>query len=106
MTSTIQRAALAALLLGVSPAAIHAQVVGPAPVPAPPDFPAQGKPTLVKRADILEYRALDSYSEPAWVTEKFVDDRQAAAGRRAAAEGAAGLQDRQHARRRRASTAT
>ena len=79
--------------------AIHAQVVGPAPVPAPPDFPAQAKPTLVKRADILEYKALASYSEPAWVTEKFVDDRQAAAGRRAAAEGADGLQDRQHARR-------
>ena len=35
------------------------------------------------------------------MTEQFVDDRQAAAGRRAAAEGAAGLQDRQHARRRR-----
>ena len=64
MTSTIQRAALAALLLGVSPAAIHAQVVGPAPVPAPPDFPAQGKPTIVKRADILEYKALPATPSP------------------------------------------
>ena len=31
-----------------------------------------GKPTFVKRADILEYKALPAYSEPAWVTEKFV----------------------------------
>ena len=58
---------------GYRPLAIHAQVVGPAAVPPPPDFPAQGKPTMVKRADILEYRALASYSEPDWVTEQFVD---------------------------------
>jgi peptide/nickel transport system substrate-binding protein len=72
MIRTLRRAGLAALLLGVSAGAIHAQVAGPAPVPAPPDFPAMGKPTLVKRADILEFKALPSYSEPAWVTEKFV----------------------------------
>jgi peptide/nickel transport system substrate-binding protein len=73
MTSKIQHGALAALLLGVSVGAVNAQVVGPAPVPAPPEFPAMGKPVLVKRADILEFRALDSYSEPAWVTEQFVN---------------------------------
>jgi peptide/nickel transport system substrate-binding protein len=72
MTMTFGRAGLAALLLGLSAGAVHAQVAGPAPVPTPPDFPAMGKPALVKRADILEYKALPSYSEPDWVTEQFV----------------------------------
>ena len=61
MTSRTQRAVLAAFLAGVSAVAVHAQVVGPEPVPAAPDFPAMGKPTLVKRADILEYKALPEY---------------------------------------------
>lgn len=72
MTTQIRRAALASLLLGVSALAVSAQVVGPEPVPEPPAFPAMAKPVLVKQADILEYKALPSYSEPAWVTEQFV----------------------------------
>ena len=59
MTSTIQRAALAALLLGASPVAVQAQVVGPAPVPAPPDFPGTGQADATSSgSDILEYKAL------------------------------------------------
>ena len=73
MIHRLQRAALAALLVGVSSLAVEAQVVGPAPVPAPPEFPAQAKPALMKRADILEFKALPAYSEPEWVTKQFVD---------------------------------
>lgn len=73
MIHGVRRAALAALLLGVSPLAVQAQDASPAPLPAPPNFPAQGKPTLVSRSDILEYKALPSYSEPDWVTKQFVD---------------------------------
>jgi peptide/nickel transport system substrate-binding protein len=62
------RAAVAALLLGVSPGAIMAQIVEPTTPPEPPAFEAQGEPVFVNRADIATYRALDSYSEPAFVT--------------------------------------
>ncbi len=42
-------------------------------VPEPPAFAARAEITFVDPATIQEFRALDSYSEPAWVTENFVD---------------------------------
>lgn len=65
-------AALAVLLPSIAPGSVFAEVLAPTSVPEPTTFEAQSIPTLVSRADILEFRALDSYSEPAWVTE-FVD---------------------------------
>ncbi|MCF3641062.1 ABC transporter substrate-binding protein [Rhizobium sp. TRM95111] len=62
----------AALLLGVSALALPAAAVEPVVVPEQPVFPAQGKITYVPRDSILEFKALPSYKEPAWVTEKFV----------------------------------
>jgi peptide/nickel transport system substrate-binding protein len=63
------RTGLAALLLGVSATAVSAQMVAPTTPPEPPKFDAQGEPVFVNRSDIYEYKALDSYSEPAFVTE-------------------------------------
>jgi peptide/nickel transport system substrate-binding protein len=65
---THSRAILAALLLGTAPAALWAQVVEPTTPPPAPDFAAQGEPIFVNRDEIFTYRALDSYSEPEWVT--------------------------------------
>jgi peptide/nickel transport system substrate-binding protein len=62
-------AASAALLLGVSSAALAAEMVPPTTPPDPPRFDAQGEPVFVNQSDILEYKALDHYSEPAYVTE-------------------------------------
>lgn len=62
------------MLLSVSALAANAQTVEPTTPPPPPDFAAQSEPNFVGIADILEFRALDSYSEPAWVTENFVDE--------------------------------
>lgn len=62
------RAALAALLIGVAPMALTAQIVEPTTPPAAPAFPAQGEPVFVDRADVYTYRALDSYAEPDFVT--------------------------------------
>jgi peptide/nickel transport system substrate-binding protein len=62
----------AALLLGVSALATQAQVTPTTP-PDPPEFAAQSEPIFVGISDILEYRALDSYSEPEWITQNFVD---------------------------------
>ncbi len=57
-----------ALLLGVSLAAAQAYgQVAPTTPPDPPKFDAQGEPIFVNRADIYEYKALPSYSEPEWV---------------------------------------
>ena len=70
-------------------------------VPEQPPFPAQGKITYVPRDSILEFKALPEYQGAGLGHRKIRQDRQAAAGGRAAAEGAAGLQDRQHARRHR-----
>lgn len=61
------RAVTAALLLGVSPGAVLAEMVAPTTPPAAPAFDAQGEPVFVNRADIYTYRALDSYSEPAYM---------------------------------------
>ena len=68
----IRRAALAALLLGVSAATVGAEVVPPTAPPDAPKFDAQGEPIFVNRADIFEYKALPAYSEPAYV-KAFVD---------------------------------
>lgn len=69
MTTHIRRAAVAALLLGVSTGAVRAEMMAPTTPPDAPKFDAQGEPVFVNRADIAEYMALPSYSEPAWVTE-------------------------------------
>jgi peptide/nickel transport system substrate-binding protein len=67
-----RRAAMAALLLGVSPGVLAAQMVEPTAPPEAPVFEAQGEPVFVNRADIMTYRALDSYNEPEFV-RAFVD---------------------------------
>ncbi len=59
--------AAAVLTLGVSAAAVQAQMAEPAPLPDPPSFDAQGKVNFVGINDILEYKALDKYSEPDFV---------------------------------------
>ncbi|MFV0360231.1 ABC transporter substrate-binding protein, partial [Tropicimonas sp.] len=64
---------MASLLLTVSTGALNAQMVDPQPVPEPPAFAGQGEPVFVDRSDIYEFRALESYSEPDWMTEKYVD---------------------------------
>ncbi len=69
MKTQFQRAAMAALLLGVSAAAVNAEMMAPTTPPEPAKFDAQGEPVYVNRADIYEYKALPAYSEPAWVTE-------------------------------------
>ena len=68
----IRRAALAALLSGVSAVAVNAEVMAPTTPPDAPKFDAQGEPVFVNRADIFEYKALPAYNEPAWV-KAFVD---------------------------------
>ena len=69
MTTHIRRAAVAALLLGVSAVAVRAEILAPTTPPDAPKFDAQGSPVFVNRSDIFEYKALPAYSEPAWVTE-------------------------------------
>ena len=68
----IKSAALAALMLGVSSLAVHAEMAAPTAPPEAPNFDAQGEPVFVNRSDIYDYMALGAYSEPAWVTA-FVD---------------------------------
>jgi peptide/nickel transport system substrate-binding protein len=62
-------AALSALLLGVSATALSAEMMGPTTPPPAPKFDAQGEPVFVNRSDIFEYKALPSYSEPAFMDE-------------------------------------
>ena len=64
----IRRAAVAALLLGVSAVAVRAEIMAPTTPPDAPKFDAQGSPVFVNRSDIYEYKALPAYSEPAYVT--------------------------------------
>ena len=65
MKRTLQRAAVAALLVGVSALAVRAGTMAtPEPVPDAPKFAAQGKVKLVGLGDILTYKALGSYNEP------------------------------------------
>ena len=74
MTRTLQRAAVAALLIGVSAFAVRAGTMAtPEPVPDAPKFDAQGQITFVGIKDIAEYKALPEYHEPDWVTKNFVD---------------------------------
>lgn len=61
------RAAAAALLLGVAPSALFAQVVEPTTPPVAPVFDAQGEPVFVNRDEVYSYRALDAYVEPEYV---------------------------------------
>ena len=68
MNKLMKSASAAALMLGVSAMALHADMMAPTTVPDAPSFDAQGSPTFVNRSDIYDYRALPSYSEPAWVT--------------------------------------
>ena len=63
----IQRAALAALLLGVSAGAVRADMMAPTTPPDAPKFDSQGSPVFVNRSDIYEYKALPAYNEPEWV---------------------------------------
>ncbi|WP_159587339.1 ABC transporter substrate-binding protein [Chelativorans xinjiangense] len=63
----------ASLLLSASALAVHAEMVEPTVPPDPPKFTAQTEPVFVGISDIMEYRALDEYHEPEWVTEKFVE---------------------------------
>ena len=63
----------AALLLGVSILAVQAQTVTPTTPPDPPKFDAQQSPNFVSVSDIMEYKALPSYSEPEWMTKQFVE---------------------------------
>lgn len=72
MTIHVQRAAMAALLLGVSAGAVMAEMAAPTAPPEAPKFEAQTEPVYVNRSDIFEFKALPAYSEPAWVTA-FVD---------------------------------
>ena len=62
----------AALLLGVSIFAVQAQTIAPTTPPDPPKFDAQQSPNFVSISDILEFKALPSYSEPQWMTDQFV----------------------------------
>jgi peptide/nickel transport system substrate-binding protein len=72
MTIQVRRAAIAALLMGVSTGAVMAEMAAPTAPPEAPKFEAQTEPVYVNRADIYEFKALPAYSEPAWVTA-FVD---------------------------------
>ena len=63
----------AGLLLSVSVAAALAQMATPTTPPDPPKFNAQQSPNFVSISDIMEYKALPAYHEPAWVTKQFVD---------------------------------
>ncbi len=59
----------ASLLVIISATAAPAQTLPP----DPPNFEAQQSPNFVDIDDILEYRALPAYSEPAWVTKNYVE---------------------------------
>lgn len=59
----------ASLLVIISATAGLAQTLPP----DPPKFEAQQSPDFVGIGDILEYRALPAYSEPAWVTKNYVE---------------------------------
>ena len=64
----LTRVASAALMAGMAPGLLSAQMVEATAVPAAPVFEAQGEPVFVNRSDIFEYRALESYSEPEFVS--------------------------------------
>ena len=70
MKRSIYAVLTAGLLLGSTVAGATAQEY--TTPPPPPKFDAQQPINFVSISDILEYMALPSYSEPAWVTEKYV----------------------------------
>jgi peptide/nickel transport system substrate-binding protein len=53
--------------MGVSMLALSAHAFETTTPPVPPEFPAEAKVTYVPRDSIVEFRALDSYSQPDWV---------------------------------------
>ncbi|SMY06679.1 ABC transporter substrate-binding protein [Flavimaricola marinus] len=65
----LSRVASAALLVGLAPGLVSAQIVEATSVPPAPAFDAQGEPVFVNRSDVFEYRALESYAEPDFVAE-------------------------------------
>ena len=91
----------AALLLGTSMLAAQAQTLAPTTPPDPTKFEAQTSPDFVGVKDILEFKALDAYSEPDWVTEQFVKTGKLPPVAERLPAGTDGLQDRQHDRRHR-----
>ena len=68
--------------------------------PNRPRSTRRDRSSFVGVKDIFEYKALPEYHEPAYVTE-LRRRGPIASRRRASPQGAAGLQDRQHARRHR-----
>lgn len=61
------------LMVGTSLAASMALASEPAMPPEPPTFAGQVKVNLVKAGDILTFKALPAYHEPAWMTKSYVD---------------------------------
>jgi peptide/nickel transport system substrate-binding protein len=68
----MRRAALPALIFGVSTGTILADSHAQTTPPDAPIFEAQGEPVFKNRSDVYTYRSLENYSEPGWVT-KFVE---------------------------------
>ncbi len=62
-------AASAALAVGVCASSASAEVVGPTAPPPAPAFSAQTEPVFLNRDQLATYKALDSYSEPAFIAE-------------------------------------
>lgn len=57
-------------VLGLASWGLQAQVKGEiTPLPAAQPLPGQGHPMELTQADLLTFKALPAYSEPAWVTE-------------------------------------
>jgi peptide/nickel transport system substrate-binding protein len=63
----------AALLMSAAALTVQVRASDLQPVPQAPDFPAQTKVQYVGIKDILEFKALPEYHEPAWMTKDFVD---------------------------------
>jgi peptide/nickel transport system substrate-binding protein len=64
---------VATLLLGTAVLAAEPDVVPATTPPDAPVFSEQTSPHYVEIKDILVYKALPAYHEPAWVTKQFVD---------------------------------
>jgi peptide/nickel transport system substrate-binding protein len=70
MPNTFRMTRIMLLSMGVSALALSANAFETTTPPVPPEFPAEAKVTYVPRDSILEFKALDSYSQPDWV-KKF-----------------------------------
>ncbi len=55
-------------VIGMVPHAFAAEAE-PSALPKPQPFPGQGKPMLLSQKDLMEFKALPSYSEPEWVNK-------------------------------------